>query len=131
MSVHATQERTYRRTYGILSGLSGLSLGVLIAAGHPLLGVGGFVLFLGAAGYLQVSYPGTLFDERDRQTHERAAGWTLAAFGWACAVCFPTLTALVAVGYTTWPTWLTPIALVVPVVYGVYGVFLLVARRQP
>ena len=130
MSAHVTRERTYRRTYGVLSGLSGLILGVLIAVGRPLLGVGGFVLLLGAAGYLQVSYSGTLFDERDRQTHERAAGWTLTVFGWACAVFFPTMTALVALEYTTWPVWLTPIALVVPVVYGVYGVFLFAARRQ-
>ncbi|MDQ2056141.1 hypothetical protein [Halobellus sp. H-GB7] len=130
MSTTAASERSYRRAHGVLSGLSGLALGVLIALDRPLLGVVGFVAFLGAAGYLRVSYAGTLFDERDERTHERAAGWTLALFGWASAVFFPTLTALVALGYTTWPTWLTPIALTVPVVYGAYGVLLLVARRR-
>lgn len=121
----------YRHMYGVLSGLSGLVLGVLIAVGQPLVGVAGFVGLLGAAGYLQVGYSGTLFDERDKQTHERAAGWTITLFGWACAVFFPTMTVLVALNYTTWPTWLVPIAFVVPVVYGMYGVFLVVARRQP
>jgi len=129
MSVGNLSERTYRRAYGSLSGLSGLALGVLIALGYPLVGVAGFVVFLGAAGALQASYAGPLFDERDRRSHERAAGRTLAVFGWACAVFFPTMTALVVLGYATWPTWLVPIALVVPVVYGFYGVALFVERR--
>jgi hypothetical protein len=131
MSAHARSERTYRLTYGALSGLSGLALGVLVAAGYPLVGVAGFVVLFGAAGYLQASYSGPLFDERDRQTHERAAGWTLALFGWASAVFFPTMTVLVAVGFTTWPSWLVPIAFVVPLVYGVYGAFLVAARGGP
>ncbi|WP_225335718.1 hypothetical protein [Halomicrobium urmianum] len=130
MSTHARSERTYRLTYGALSGLSGLALGLLVAAGRPLAGVAGFALLLGAAGYLQVTYPGALFDERDRRIHQRAAGRTLALFGWACAVFFPTLTALVALGYATWPEWLVPIALTVPVVYGTYGALLLVGRRR-
>lgn len=117
--------------HAALSGLSGLMLGVLIAFGYPLVGVAGFALLFGAAGYLQVNYSATLFDERDKHIHERASGWTLALFGWACALFFPTMTALVALGYTTWPDWLVPIALLVPVVYGVYGLLLLVARRRP
>lgn len=124
-------EQTYRRVYAALSGLSGLALAVLITLGYPLVGVAGFALLFGAAGYLQVSYTGTMFDERDQHLHERASGWTLALFGWACALFFPTMTALVALGYTTWPDWLVPIALLVPVVYGVYGLLLLVARRRP
>lgn len=124
-------ERTYRRLYAALSGLSGLALAVLITLGYPLVGVAGFALLFGAAGYLQVSYTGTLFDERDQQTHERASGWTLALFGWACALFFPTMTVLTALNYTTWPRWLVPIALLVPVVYGVYGLLLVVARRRP
>jgi len=130
MSTHAHSERTYRLTYGALSGLSGLALGVLIAAGYSLAGVAGFVVFFGAAAYLQASYSGTLFDERDRQIHERASGWTLSLFGWASAVFFPTMTVLVALDYTTWPTWLVPIAFTVPLVYGVYGILLFVARRK-
>ncbi len=128
MSVGNLSERTYRRAYGSLSGLSGLALGVLVALDYPLVGVAGFVVFLGAAGALQASYSGPLFDERDRQAHERAAGRTLAVFGWACAVFFPTMTALVALDYATWPDWLVPIAFLVPIVYGFYGVLLFVGR---
>lgn len=80
--------------------------------------------------YLQVNYSGPLFDERDRQTHERAAGWTITLFGWASAVFFPTMTVLVALNYMTWPEWLVPIALIVLVVCGVYGILLFVVRRQ-
>jgi hypothetical protein len=130
MTAHARSERTYRLMYGALSGLSGLTLAILITAGYPLLGVAGFVLILGAAAYLQYNYSGPLFDERDRQTHERAAGWTLTLFGWASAVFFPMMTVLVALDYTTWPEWLVPIALLVPVVYGTYGVLLVIVRRQ-
>jgi uncharacterized membrane protein len=127
----ARSERTYRRLHAALSAASGLTLGVLIAFGYPLVGVSGFALLFAIAGYLQVTYPATLFDERDRRVHERASGWTLALFGWACALFFPTMTVLVALGYTTWPDWLVPIALLVPVVYGVYGLLMLVARRGP
>ena len=123
-------ERTYRHAYGVLSGLSGLVLSVFIVVGHPLVGVGGFVGLLAVAGYLRVHYSGPLFDERDRRAHERAAGRTLALFGWACAVFFPTMTAVVALGWTSWPAWLVPIAFVVPVVYGVYGVILFASRRR-
>lgn len=130
MSNTALSERSYRRAHGVLSGLSGLALGVLIALGRPILGAVGFVALLGAAGYLRVNYAGTLFDERDERITERAAGYTLTLFGWASAVLFPTMTALVALGYASWPGWLTPIALVVPVVYGTYGAFLFVARRR-
>lgn len=130
-SPNARSERTYRRLYTALSGLSGLVLAALIALGYPILGVAGFAVLFGAAGYLQVAYTGTLFDERDHRTHERASGWTLALFGWACALFFPTMTVLTALNYATWPRWLVPIALLVPVVFGTYGLLLLVARRRP
>jgi uncharacterized membrane protein len=130
MTALAHAERRYRLTFGALSGLSGLALGVLVAAGQPLVGVAGFVVFLGAAGALQAQYSEPLFDERDKQTHERAAGWTLTLFGWASAVFFPTMTVLAALEYTAWPEWLVPIAFTVPLVYGTYGVLLFVARRR-
>jgi uncharacterized membrane protein len=129
-SPNAGSARTYRRIYAALSGLSGLLLAVFITLGYPLLGVAGFALLFAGAGYLQVSHSGPMFDERDRRIQERASAWTLALFGWTCAVFFPTMTALVALGYTTWPEWLVPIALLVPVVYGVWGLLLLVARRS-
>lgn len=100
----------------------------LQSVGYPLAGVGAFVVLLGGAVGLSVGSTARLFDERDHRVHERAAGHTIALYGWMCAIGFPTVVALDAIGHVTFPDWLVPISVAVIVVYLTYAAFQFVLR---
>jgi len=128
-NVTPERERTYRLAFAGLWGASALALAGFVTAGYPLVGVAAFaVLGLAAIGLVGV-YDGPLFDERDRAVNRAAAARTLMVFGWASAVFFLALTALVALDVLAWPAWVTPVALFIPLLYGTYGAFLFVERR--
>lgn len=100
----------------------------LQAAGYPLAGVGAFVVGFGGALALAAASSVSMWDERDDRIHERAAGWTVALFGWIAAVAFPTVVVLEALGAIAWPAWLTPISAFVIVFYLTYAGFQLYDR---
>lgn len=93
----------------------------LQAIGYPLLSVAGFVVFFGGAIGLAAGSSQRFWDERDQQVHERAAGYTVAMFGWLSAVAFPTIIGLEAIGHLEPPAWLAPISAAVIVFYLTYG----------
>jgi uncharacterized membrane protein len=105
-----SSETTYRRLYIGLWALSGVALGVLVALGEPLVGVGAFVLLALAALLVFRRYDGPLFDERDGRRQAAASKRTLGIMGITSALVFPGITTLWALGVVEWPRWLTPIA---------------------
>lgn len=126
----AHSETTYRRLHGGLWLLAGLLLGVLTAAGRPVVAALAFGIGAVAAIGVRWGYGGPLFDERDRDLHNEAAGRTLSVLGIASAVVFPTLTALYGLGYFEWTAVSSTIAFGVAVLYGVYGLAAFVVYAQ-
>ncbi|QIB74449.1 DUF2178 domain-containing protein [Halogeometricum borinquense] len=103
-------ETSYRRLYTGLWILSGIALGVFIAIGYPLVGVGLFAACAASSIVVVRQYDGPLFDERDWTVQAAASKRTLGIMGMASAIGFPTVTALWALDIIEWPLWLTPIA---------------------
>lgn len=93
----------------------------LQAIGHPIAGVGAFAVCFGVAIILVVRSNARLFDERDRRIHERAAGHTVALYGWISAIAFPSLVVLDALDRIAMPEWLGPIGAAVIVFYLTYA----------
>ena len=125
MSLTATQttsERTYRRAYVGLWLASGLFLAAALTVGYPIVGAVGFWVIAMASIAVYRSYEGPLFDERDRSEYQAAAGLTLALFGWASAIVFPTMTILAALDVAAWPWWLASVSWFIPLLYGTLGI---------
>lgn len=99
--------------------------------GYPLWGVAAFVGLFGTSIALVAGSSARLFDERDQQIHEQAAGATLTLYGWICAVAFPTVVALEALDQATFPGWLQPISVGIIVLYLTYvGMQFVIRWRQ-
>lgn len=120
-----------RTIFGALVLVAFVSYFGLQAVGRPLAGVGAFVVLFGGALALWSASTTRLFDERDRRRHQHAAGRTVAVFGWLCAVGFPTMVALDALGHVTWPAWLSPVGAAVIVFYLTYVGVLFAGRVRP
>ena len=125
-----TNPTTVRRIVGIASVFGALSLAVSTVIGRPLVGVGVFVLAVGAVVLAQLQADTTVFDERDEEISKNAASMTLMIFGITSALVFPTLTVAWGLGQFEWEPWSTAIAMLVAVLYLTYGAFGLVIGRQ-
>lgn len=127
---HDSNVSTYRNAYRATWAAAFACYFGLIAIGYPLAGVGTFVVGVAVAVSLRQTYGGPLFDERDREIHRTAADWTVAVFGWAAAVTFPTLVVLEALGRYEWSAWTTTIAGAVFAFYGLYALLLVSVRLR-
>lgn len=117
-----------RIVYGCLIA-AGLALYFgLQVVGYPIVGVGALVAGFGGAFALAATSNAPMWDERDDEIHRRAAGRTVALFGWLAAVAFPTVVVLDALGQLAFPPWLAPISAFVIVFYFTYGGFQLYDR---
>lgn len=113
---------TQRTAFSALVALAFVLYFGLQVIGYPLAAVGAFVVLFGGAIGLVARSSNRLFDERDQQLHERAAGHTVALYGWLCAVAFPTLIVLETFDQVESPGWLDPIGAAIFVFFITYVV---------
>jgi len=119
-SIFENESRT-RKIYIGLWALGAALLGLATGFGRPLLGTGAYTASIILALGVQHKYPGTMFDERDTEIHNKASGHTLAIFGYLSAAIFPALTALNGLGHFKWSAWTSAVALITAAIYLVYG----------
>jgi len=110
----------YRGAITTLVVLSVASLVSLTNLGYPFVGVGAYVVLLGASLGIWYRYPGRLFDERDERITAKASDYTLMVFGYGAAVVFPALTLLYGLGRFEWTEFVAGAGFMLLAVFGVY-----------